>query len=205
MPSFFFRPQEGREAPKLSYDKLMTMIMRLRPSSFVSALDFAAFSRAITGIHERVKERISSLDSLCQELARQTEGDMSDLIMAARPDANFTLPESPTAAPQEGAPGTPTDAVSSFVPLPASPLARKVLGHSDIQRLQKTASAEIVEELQRRTTITDLTDDMTSGLPTRSVMDEELHLQTATKDRNVEAFVTLGVPDDDNDSGTVYV
>lgn len=68
----FFR-QELQEngttvTPSLTYDKLVGMILRLRPGSFVSALDFAAFAKSITGIHDRVKDRVVFFGELVRRM-----------------------------------------------------------------------------------------------------------------------------------------
>jgi len=68
--------KEGHEEPEtddrsssLSYEKLCSLIVRLRPGSFVSALDFAAFSRAINKVHDRIQERILKVERLAHEVA----------------------------------------------------------------------------------------------------------------------------------------
>jgi hypothetical protein len=71
---FFSPPAESMPAPTMGYEALVSMILRLRPGSFVSALDFASFARAISCIHDRIKERIVTVENLCLEIAEDTLG-----------------------------------------------------------------------------------------------------------------------------------
>lgn len=219
----FFRPEEnGGKCPNICYEKLVGMILRLRPGSFVSALDFAAFSKAITGIHDRVKDRVLALEEMCATLAAEESGEI--LALLPRPDANCTPLCAPPSAPallgvpdseqkEAGlAPPSPCDNISTFngarAPAMAiDPVVATALSESDRERLEQTASTDIIAELQRRLGMPDLEQ---SGVP-YSMMDEDLqnHVKAATDRAGMEGFMMLGVPqdddDDDNDSGTVYV
>jgi len=207
----FFKPEEhGGQMPSLTYDKLLDVIFRLRPGSFVSALDFAVFSKSITAIHDRVKDKVLKLEHFCEELAGS-----DDLTSLPRPDANATQLDPPqlgTALPHAPPPlpGPSGDPVSAFsgegVAAPMSPpmspgsLVQNST-ESDKERLGRYATTNIIEELQRRLGMNEL--DKTAY----SMMGEDLQnqLQGATEP-GAEAFMTLGVPqEDDNDSGTVYV
>jgi len=218
----FFR-QENGVMPSLTYDKLVSMILRLRPGSFVSALDFAAFAKSITGIHDRVKERIIGLENLCEEMTRP----LGNGALVGPPDVGHVLPLPSLPIWDDREPGSPYDQISSvngeslhnqvcafdggspqlspklrfsdqLFPLP--PLAQELSLH-DTERMEQTCSMEIVEELQRRLGIADLEK---TGVP-YSMMDEEMQrlIRAATERQERETFVTLGVPD--NDSETVYV
>merc|ERR1719183_1419977 len=101
-------------------------------------------------------------------------------------------------------PGSP-DHVSAFSaprlppPLDVSPLRQwPGLDDYDRERLAKTPTVVVAEELQRRLGMPDL--DKT-GVP-YSMMDEELQkrLRVAAQEQGAEAFMTLGVPQSDNDS-----
>jgi hypothetical protein len=221
----FFRKEESTgQIPSLSYDRLVSMILRLRPGSFVSALDFAAFAKTITSIHDRVKDRVLKLESLCQELARESEDEIMavsplSLSTISRPDANFTLPDPQQPPPMsagESSPKAPgpgesprADIVSAFDSEKATPPVspsnyspRALLNDTDRQKLKETVSTAIVEELQRRLGMASL-DKM--GVPL-SLMDEELRNRlNVSADQSAEAFMTLGVPQDDIDDATVYV
>jgi len=199
----FFRPEDnGGELPSLSYDKLASTILRLRPGSFVSALDFAMFAKTITGIHDRVKDRVLRLENLCQELSSEMEDDVTRL------DANATevgTPRSalPPLALTQGPSGDPVTVFNSEREV----VQNSTLINSDRERLGRTASTDIIEELQRRLGVNDLELDKITGA-SHSLTDKELQnrFQVATE-QPAEAFMTLGVPQDwnDNDSETVYV
>jgi len=239
----FFR-QENGVVPMLTYEKLVSMILRLRPGSFVSALDFAAFAKAITGIHDRVKDRVIRLENLCEDVARP----INTSTVVAPPDIGHVLPPpSPTRSddgpvyvsngdslhnqvcafdggspqlspklrgsdpswpPPPTALASPTSARRIWPPKP--PLVEEPAWKpdrmdaelmDDADRMERTTNMEIVEELQRRLGIPDFEK---TGVP-YSMMDEEMqrYLRAATERQEMEAFMTLGVPD--NDSETVYV
>merc|ERR1719491_2045693 len=189
-----FRPSEEQESggvvPGISYEKLVSMILRLRPGSFVSALDFAAFAKSITGIHDRVKERIIGLENLCEEMTRP----LGNGALVGPPDVGHVLPLPSLPIWDDREPGSPYDQISSvngeslhnqvcafdggspqlspklrfsdqLFPLP--PLAQELSLH-DTERMERTCSMEIVEELQRRLGIADLEK---TGVP-YSMMDE---------------------------------
>lgn len=217
----FFR-QELQEngttvTPSLTYDKLVGMILRLRPGSFVSALDFAAFAKSITGIHDRVKDRVVFLENLCEEWARPiANGSQASPPEVGQVQQPLHLPP---LLPASGLPPSDDGAneVQSFnggspqlsprAPPASSPFGLPSLpqepSQDDKERIEGTSSCAIVEELQRRLGLADL--DKT-GIP-YSMMDEELQnrLRSATERQETElgAFMTLGVPDDDSE--TVYV
>jgi len=243
----FFKKEDGNgEVPSLTFDELVNMILRLRPGSFVSALDFAAFAKTITGIHDRVKDRVLSLERLCRELARETDDD--DVLQMSRqvvytgettgdtprhfnhstsspevgPDTSVLGPPPlPTLMDSCPKPAGPVDPISAFgfervAPSRAGPppLNPAVLSGTDRERLDRTASTAIVEELQRRLLMNADLDKIGAASPQMSPAammgesrkDLQNHLPAASE-HNVEAFMTLGVPQDDadSDSGTVYV
>jgi len=199
----FFRPEDGDDGPppSLSYDKLVGMIFRLRPGSFVSALDFASFGKTITAIHDRVKERVLRIEDTCRKLHEEACDEIV-LVSPSRPDANSTLPPPSAQKP----PGTPSDLVRAYESsprsMPTSAAIRNALPDDDRERLERKTSAEIVEELQRRLGANNL-DKM--GMP-YATMNEDLQNQVQDiPAQGAQAFAMLGVPQDDDDSGTVYV
>merc|ERR1719491_1417745 len=225
-----FRPSEEQESggvvPGISYEKLVSMILRLRPGSFVSALDFAAFAKTIPGIHDRIKGRVMKVESICMELAWETNGDDPQLLASdnslgalappplghqAEVHSHLSIPGVPALSlDKPKAPGpTQVDVVSPFSDKPGGlpPLgalsALSGLNEADRDRLERTASTDIIEELQRRLGMADL--DKT-GVP-YSMMDEELQTRVrAAAERGAEAaFMTLGVPQPDGADETVYV
>lgn len=218
----FFRQEENGVTPSLTYDKLVSMILRLRPGSFVSALDFAAFAKLITGIHDRVKERIVGLERLCEDVSGCDRPPITNGAEFGPPAVGSVLPPPLVGDPQAflslcepGTPTSPTNQVSAFnggpvspqlcptVPALPPPSLPQELSNENKERLERTSSMDIVEELQRRLGIADLEK---TGVP-YSMMDEEMQnrLRAATErqEQEMQAFMTLGVPD--NDAETVYV
>lgn len=184
----FFRPEvEGGPMPWLSYDNLMDMIMRLRPGSFVSALDFAAFSKHIFLSQERIKQRVAVIEQMCDSLALRLCGEIPDDT-----DAWATLCGPCVVrgqALEAGLQGkTAWDSSSPETSGRNSPPDYR-------KRLDRMASADLIEELQRRLGIADLG---TTGVPF-SMMDEELQtrVREAIPHASAQAFMTLGVPQDE--------
>lgn len=179
----FFRPEvEGGPLPCLTYDHLMNMILRLRPGSYVSALDFAAFSKHIFISQENIKHRVRHIEKMCSTLALRICGDLSDETQAKiqvpllDSRGTFFTGKSSDGAPSQN-PG--------YSEQPASYLSR----------LERTASADLIEELQRRLGMADLGQ---TGVPL-SMMDEELQtrVREAIPHASAQAFMTLGVPQDE--------
>jgi len=219
----FFRPLEDGSMPSLSYDQLVSMILRLRPGSFLSALDFAAFAKCIIGIHDRIKERVNRIEDLCQELAMGPDAEITLLSCHGGADWD-AMPGSPSslgdAMPAllnhvggKNEPASPNH-VSAFDGAGQIPLHRRSLNDYDRGRLEHTDSTEIIEALQKRMGMADL--DMT-GVPF-SMLDEELQNrvqkaaleqkeQKEQKELGGEAFKTLGVPqmNVEDEEETVYV
>mmetsp|Transcript_127134 Transcript_127134/g.220374 ORF Transcript_127134/g.220374 Transcript_127134/m.220374 type:complete len:624 (-) Transcript_127134:265-2136(-) len=185
----FFRPEvEGGPMPWLSYDNLMDMIMRLRPGSFVSALDFAAFSKHIFLSQERIKQRVAVIEQMCDSLALRLCGEIPD-----DKDAWATLCE-------PGPVGDDALEEVGLLGMKARVAAPESSGHSDAppsyrKRLDRMASADLIEELQRRLGMADLGQ---TGVPF-SMMDEELQtrVREAIPHASAQAFMTLGVPQDE--------
>jgi voltage-gated sodium channel len=188
----FFKPEEGtNEYPSLSYDKLVSMIFRLRPGGFVSSLDFAAFTKKIHSIHDKIKERVKQLEQTCKELSTQAENGVPILLAGPAGTAN------------------------------GSHLT--TLSVDDRDRLQRTESNDILEELIRRLGAENL--DLTGAalMEVPNVLDKPASSPTDTRlpmtdvkpqeqtvavpaaiQQPEQALVELHVPDD-NDSDTVYV
>mmetsp|Transcript_82862 Transcript_82862/g.130587 ORF Transcript_82862/g.130587 Transcript_82862/m.130587 type:complete len:624 (+) Transcript_82862:125-1996(+) len=202
----FFNPvEEGAPIPTLSYDRLVSMILRLRPGSFVSALDFATFAKSIKSTHERIKERIVRVEMLCYEIAGEeldadgcrmatqtsydqaivavgSEKNSDDCCASGKQDSRYTL-DRPAALLQGDSPST--------------------LSALDQEQLDETASSEIIEELQRRMGTADLEK---TGIPT-SMLDDELltRLKAVTTERDIAEFTMPGVPLSQDDNGIFHV
>lgn len=187
----FFRPEvEGGPMPWLSYDNLMDMIMRLRPGSFVSALDFAAFSKHIFISQERIKQRVAVIEQMCDSLAMRLCGERPD--DKAEPLSAEVAAEPDTSRDQcLEADHTATPAWDNSSPR----FGQTMVPPSYLSRLERMASADLIEELQRRLGMADLG---TTGVPF-SMMDEELQsrVREAIPHASAQAFMTLGVPQDE--------
>jgi voltage-gated sodium channel len=214
----FFRPaEEGGPTPSLSYEELCKLILRLRPGSFVSALDFASFSREINGIHDRIKDRIVKVENLALDIAGETipmECERSDTSMGnartgltgASSIVDKLQTESrlvpPGATDKNAGPPQPAEQrlVNGASVSSSAPCDPHHLSEADRERLDCTGSADIIEELQRRFGLVDLEK---LGVPF-SMLDEELQTRVkAASDQGADAFVTLGVPQ--LEDATVYV
>jgi hypothetical protein len=88
-----FMPEEaGGPPPKLDFNKVLSMILRLRPGTKVSALDFASFQMSVYRNHDSLKKNISNIEKMASVLTGQ---DLSALPPAKTPDAKIgvsTLP-----------------------------------------------------------------------------------------------------------------
>merc|ERR1712048_999287 len=77
-----------------------------------------------------------------------------------------------------------------------------LLSDADEERLDRTASSEIIEELQRRLGMADLEK---TGVP-YSMLDDELQGRLkAVTERDIAEFTIPGVPLSESDTGIVYV
>jgi len=216
----FFKQEEVegelQKTPNLTFEELMSMILRLRPGSFVSALDFAAFAKTIRSIQDRVKDRLVAIENTCREMAASEEGlSIHQEGLSARPDANCTYVEMPPPAlpasdpvsafgeapPSPSAPSQPSPTVRASQLSPSKAL-RDALPDHDKERLERTPGTHIVEELQRRIGQNGMSNWM--GMPPPITGQELQNLQNVPQ-TGAQAFSMLGVPQDDDDSGTVYV
>mmetsp|Transcript_68772 Transcript_68772/g.212667 ORF Transcript_68772/g.212667 Transcript_68772/m.212667 type:complete len:485 (+) Transcript_68772:502-1956(+) len=188
-----FKPDEDGTTPNLTFKKLIDCIVRLRPGTSVNALDFASFKQGILQSHALLRERVVRIEEMCSVLAAGPPG-----------------PAVPAAANCAGADGSPpgsaatsspagVDVVTSFEvgqhtpgsPARNGPLApldppRKRINAGMLEDLERTPSEEIINELQRRLGVARVEE---TGVPL-GLLDEE----TQGRLRNPEAFVSLGVP-----------
>jgi len=67
-----FKPEDGgSEAPSFDFNKVLNMIMRLRPGTKVSALDFASFQMTVYKNHDSLKKNIANVEQLASALSGQ--------------------------------------------------------------------------------------------------------------------------------------
>lgn len=226
-----FKPdKKTKKTESLNYDKLVSMILRLRPGSFVSALDFAAFSKTITGIHDRIRDRAVHLEKICTNLVGDPTGEAS-LAQLTSDSGLPALNGAPPARPpgeashltdmkidKPKAPGL-NDVVLPFTSDPNRPGTLAPLGslsalsglsEADRERLERTADVDIIEELQRRLGMADL-DKV--GVP-YSMMDEELQSKVraaaergAHEAQPLPGYIPQALPDNAEEYAeeTVYV
>jgi len=117
-----FNPQEeGGEIPTFDFEKTINMIMRLRPGTKVSALDFASFQMTVYKNHDRLRKHITNIEKMTTVLTGTDLGAGSS--PPSREDPNMTE-------------------------LAAEPSNR--ISMSMLPQLQKSSEQEILIELQRR-------------------------------------------------------
>merc|ERR1740138_467422 len=63
-----FQPDEEGNQTKMTKQDLIDCIIRLRPSTSVSALDFAAFKQSVFTSLDSMKDRVGRVERLCSEL-----------------------------------------------------------------------------------------------------------------------------------------
>lgn len=116
----FKQDAEGKVEP-FDFDKTVNMILRLRPGTKVSALDFASFNTTVQKNHDRLKKHVDTIEKMASALTGQD--------VAARPHSPFL--ETPKTLLESSASrsGTPVD---------GPPI------------LDKTSDQQILAELQRR-------------------------------------------------------
>jgi len=66
----FSPPEEGAEAPVMNLDSTINMIMRLRPGSKVSALDFASFQQGVFKNHSAIKQQINRIEKMVSKVVK---------------------------------------------------------------------------------------------------------------------------------------
>jgi len=64
----FQTPEEGQAMPLMTMENTVNMIMRLRPGSKVSALDFASFQQAVFKNHAFIKSQIGRIDKMMTKM-----------------------------------------------------------------------------------------------------------------------------------------
>jgi len=173
--------EQAKEKPTISFDTLITMILRLSPGNHINALDFSLLQASIDRTQEHLRERILK----CQELStqcrtgkapppRQEADEEEEMRKAAKGDA-------PPSAPSAGTDlrGTASSA--------AQPSAAK---EYTLDMFVRTSSHQIIEELERRLGVSALEGGKTLSLsPSQPQKDRPVN-------DSQEAFHSLGVPED---------
>lgn len=67
----FKADDEGGDTPAFKHDDVIEMIMRLRPGTKVSALDFTSFQMTVHNNHDSLKKKITSIEKLASVLTRE--------------------------------------------------------------------------------------------------------------------------------------
>jgi len=74
----FAEPEAGQPAPVMDMESTINMVMRLRPGSTVSALDFASFQNLLFQSSAVMKHQINSLDKMLAQYITYDEVDGED-------------------------------------------------------------------------------------------------------------------------------
>lgn len=67
----FKPPEDGGEAPTFDFEKTIHMIMRLRPNTKVSALDFSSFQMTVYKNQDRLKRHLANIEKMTTMLTGQ--------------------------------------------------------------------------------------------------------------------------------------
>lgn len=118
-----FKPEDGgSEIPTINFERTINMIMRLRPGTKVSALDFASFQMTVHRNHDSLRKHITNIEKMASVLSGEE--------------------------PAAGSPLGLTDANRPEVPAEASPSAK--ITTSAMPQLQSMSEQDILNELQHR-------------------------------------------------------
>lgn len=121
-----FKPEEeGGQMPTLDFEKTISVLMRLRPGTKVSALDFASFQMTVYKNHDRLRKHMTTIEKMTSMLTGQDLGAGSSPPSRCDPNKQELVEE-------------PSEKVSM----------------STLPQLEKTSEQEILVELQRRLGLT---------------------------------------------------
>jgi voltage-gated sodium channel len=178
---------------EVSFDNLLNTILRLRPGTQMSALDFNAFKKRVDKSYENSEEWLQGVEDMCDQLFKGPADGKPNVNHIQQVQAstctNNTGPLPGTLVETDGCPGgdgphcgisPPTGSVPPRLqhitapPNGTSPLPPQVrknrITKAMLSRLEVTSSMTIVKELQRRHNVVDLEE---TGVPL-SMMTEEL-------------------------------
>eukprot|EP00927_Polykrikos_kofoidii_P050930 TRINITY_DN44764_c0_g1_i1.p1 TRINITY_DN44764_c0_g1~~TRINITY_DN44764_c0_g1_i1.p1 ORF type:complete len:574 (-),score=117.55 TRINITY_DN44764_c0_g1_i1:42-1763(-) len=152
---------EGEEETTIGFEEFVNMILRLRPDTAVTSLDFAAFRQVVHAATEQIKNRMGRLERCFNGWTTESGSTALPHLRGARNDEARGEADS----------------------------AKKLINVNMLAMLERTPSAVIINELQRRLGMPSLEE---TGIPL-SMMDEELQHRV----REAEAFQALYVPEQD--------
>eukprot|EP00747_Dinoflagellata_sp_TGD_P185492 gnl/TRDRNA2_/TRDRNA2_42058_c0_seq2.p1 gnl/TRDRNA2_/TRDRNA2_42058_c0~~gnl/TRDRNA2_/TRDRNA2_42058_c0_seq2.p1 ORF type:complete len:738 (+),score=176.48 gnl/TRDRNA2_/TRDRNA2_42058_c0_seq2:151-2364(+) len=135
-----------QQEPSLSFNKLLNMIMRLRPGTPVNALEVATFKQAMYDMTFGMKDKVRKIEMLSQLVQGE---DTTSLLESPREIVKNTLEGKPVQA-MRPAPTISTQSVAGSTPAHAGLQQARQLDPNLLAQLERTASADIIEELQRR-------------------------------------------------------
>jgi len=159
---------------EVSFETLLNMILRLRPGTEMSSLDFNAFRKRINKYYEELSESCEKVEGICDQyegicIVRSVieEEHLLNQVQHVQPGAFLTPPGTLV---DSGASCAWADGphIGSTAPIGAPPKNR--ITKTMLSRLEVASSISIVKELQRRHDIADLE---ATGVPL-SMMTEEL-------------------------------
>lgn len=172
-----FKPEEdGGPTPTFDWEKTVNMIIRLRPGTTVSALDFATFQMAVFKNHENMKQHISKIERMCAKLHSQD-----------------------SASPPNPAPYSPPGTANSMPSIASPPGVANSKENGDgptvnsvPNTLDHTSSQDILAEIQRRLGM--------GALNLQGDAGKVDALETLSPSKVMEAFETLCVPQPEADT-----
>lgn len=168
---------QGGNEPTFDFEALMETILCLRPGARINALDFAAFKRCLLSDLDQLHSRTASVAGLCRQLLERRH-----LADGRQTPASTTGSGSVPALESET---DPAQVWSALVAAEEAPAPRPISAQM-LSELERTASHDIIRELQRRLKVADLEE---TGVPF-SMMDEELQRWVQSR----EALRSLGAP-----------
>lgn len=212
-----FQPGEDGEPTSLRKQDLIDCMLRLQPSSNVSALDFAAFKQSVFTSLDAMKDRVTAIEMACSQLSGGEDEPSSPLSPRVKDHdepANDQVSNRPNPMSAANDARTPllSAAGASFSSVddqggampphtlePASHAAAHNVSKSEgdpikidinmLLKIDRASSGELINELQRRLGLANLEE---TGVPF-AMMDEDLQNRV----RNAEAFQPVGVPQQD--------
>lgn len=178
-----FEADEDGNERSLGKDKLLNMILRLRPGTPVSALDFAALKQLVHSSHVKMRSRVNQIEKMLDVLNTQPRypNGAGDEIINGNSDTHGSLAAGGHAAISNG--------IEPELKVLCGEPKQRITVHM-LSELEKTSSQEIIAELQRRLGMSNLEE---TGVPL-SMMDEELQERV----RQAEAFQIPGAPQPDD-------
>jgi voltage-gated sodium channel len=168
-----FQPDERGKSTSLRKQDLIDCIIRLRPASTVSALDFAAFKQSIFTSLNSMGDRVGRIERICGQLCGEIPRSSS--LKKSNPAASLEQ--------QQSLPPLANSVRQGVSPTPSK------IDMQMLMKLDQASSAEVINELQRRLGLTNLEE---TGVPF-AMMDEDLLMRVKTADA-FQALIAIGSP-----------